>query len=441
MTFLKTKRSLSKYVAILALLVTPAVFTANVAHAEKRHPDPDGCFSCHGLPDLKYIDKQGQVRSATILVSDYYGSLHGSVPCRDCHRKIKDYPHEQKDGLVDCSESCHVKEPSQGKAFTHKSVVKEFESSAHGKGWSKNFAAGNRAEEVNESSLPSCRRCHANVPYISESQWDIFKKEFAHNDAECGTCHEGDVWRDQFSGHILRRYLGNRINKTDSNAICIDCHGDIERMAKVEQEDPVTQQKVPVSESFIHSVETYNKTLHGRLLKDGSLHGPSCVECHAPGGLHHAILNDNNPLSSVHENQLSQTCSQSGCHSGYAKSPANKGFLTTKMHDVAFIAMSMDVNLEKLLTHYRPWQIAAAILTPLALIFVIGSLVWQFKGDRSKLGKNTNNSLLGAEKFQVIMIGSKPKAKTSWLAILKKWISDWRQRLSSKAVDNNGDTP
>ena len=148
----------------------------NVTFADKRQPDPDGCFSCHGLPDLKYIDKHGQLRSASILKSDYYGSLHGSVPCKDCHRKITDYPHEEKDGLVDCGESCHVKEPSNGKAFTHKPIVKEFESSAHGKGLTKEFAAGNRIQEDSDSSLPSCRRCHNNAPYIAVEQMAAFKK-------------------------------------------------------------------------------------------------------------------------------------------------------------------------------------------------------------------------------------------------------------------------
>lgn len=406
----------------LLCLLLIIMFYSPFISAEKRHPDPDGCFSCHGLPDLKYVDKHGQLRSASILESDYYGSLHGSVPCKDCHRKITDYPHEEKDGLVDCGESCHVKEPSEGKSFTHKKIVEEFESSAHGKGWTKKFAAGNRDEEDKDSSLPSCRRCHANVPYIAESQWALFKDAFAHNDAECGTCHEGDVWRDQFSGHILRRYIGNRINKFDSNAICIDCHGDIEKMTKVEQEDPKTKEKKPVSLSFIHAVETYDKTLHGRLLKDGSLHGPSCLECHAPNGLHHAIFNDNDPASSVHANHLPQTCGQSGCHGSYAKTPENNGFINTRMHDVSTIAMGLSANIEKLLEHQTPWQIAALVLAPLTVIFIIGSLFWQVAGDRKKLGKNTNNSILGAEKFQTIIIGSKPKSKQSHLKSLKQHV-------------------
>jgi sulfite reductase (NADPH) flavoprotein alpha-component len=419
---------------IFLMLVMMGVYFA-VVHAEKRHPDPDGCFSCHGLSDLKYIDDQGQVRSATILKADYYGSLHGSVPCKDCHRKITDYPHEEKDGLVDCAESCHVKEPSNGKAFTHKDIAKEFQTSAHGKGLTKDFAAGNRFKEDKDSSLPSCRRCHANDPYIAESQMSAFKEAFEHNDAECGTCHTGDVWRDQFSGHILRRYVGNRINKPQSNAICVDCHGNIEKMSKVEQEDPLTKEKKPVSPEFIHSSESYDKTLHGRLLKDGSMHGASCVECHAPTGLHHGIIRDEDPKSSVHETHLAETCGQSGCHKGYAKNAANKGFLTSEMHGAATIGIGLEAKLSEILKTTSNWYTGSIVFGVLALVFLCGSVFWSIAGDHSKMSKNNNNSVLGADKFQRIIIGTKTnkaRVKEGRWHVVKRNIKSWLSRFHRK---------
>ncbi len=394
--------------ARLIILLSFVVFTGQ-ALADKRHPDPDGCFSCHGLPDLKYIDKQGQLRSATILKADYYGSLHGSVACKDCHRKIVDYPHEEKDGLVNCGEKCHVKEPSEGKAFTHKEIVKEFESSVHGKGLTKDFAAGNRHKEEKDSSLPSCRRCHANVPYIAASQWDAFKDAFAHNDAECGTCHQGDTWMNQYSGHILRRFVGNRINKKESNTMCVECHGNLDKMEKVEIEDPKTKQKKRVDLRFVHTVGSYEKTLHARLLADNSFDGASCVDCHAPGGLHHGILRDENVAASTHVNNLPNTCGQSGCHQGYAQSVASKGFLLTDLHNAAWIGVNAKASVEELLKIPSAWKNAFYIFGPLSVLFMLGSLYWGFFGDVKKLSKNANNSLLGAKKFQTIIIGSKGK--------------------------------
>ena len=392
----------------LMVFLSVIVFSQQ-AFADKRHPDPDGCFSCHGLPDLKYIDKEGQIRSATILKADYYGSLHGSVPCKDCHRKITDYPHEEKDGLVNCGEKCHVKEPSEGKAFTHEDVVKEFEKSVHGKGLSKDFAAGNRFKEENDSSLPSCRRCHANVPYIAASQWDAFKDAFAHNDAECGTCHQGDTWMNQYSGHILRRFVGNRINKNESNAMCIECHGNLDKMEKVEIEDPKTKEKKRVDLRFVHTVGSYEKTLHARLLEDKSFDGASCVDCHAPGGLHHGILRDENVAASTHVSNLPQTCGQAGCHKGYAQSVASKGFLLTDLHNAAWIGVNAKASVEDLIKIPSTWKTAFYIFGPLCALFMLGSLYWGLFGDVKKLNKNANNSLLGAEKFQTIIIGSKGK--------------------------------
>ena len=40
--------------------------------ALERHSDPDGCFSCHGLPALEYIDEEGMRRTASILQKDYF---------------------------------------------------------------------------------------------------------------------------------------------------------------------------------------------------------------------------------------------------------------------------------------------------------------------------------------------------------------------------------
>jgi len=97
---------------LLLLGIGLAWWLIQSAVAAERHSDPDGCLSCHGLPGLEFVDKEGVRRVATILQSDYYRSLHGSVPCKDCHRQIERYPHKPEEGLVDCAESCHVEEPS-----------------------------------------------------------------------------------------------------------------------------------------------------------------------------------------------------------------------------------------------------------------------------------------------------------------------------------------
>jgi hypothetical protein len=180
-------------------------------------------------------------------------------------------------------------------------------------------------------------------------------------------------------------------------------------MEKVEIEDPKTKKKNRVDLRFVHTVGSYEKTLHARLLKDKSFDGASCVDCHAPGGLHHGILRDENVAASTHVSNLPQTCGQTGCHKGYAQSVASKGFLLTDLHNAAWIGVNAKASVEDLIKIPSTWKNAFYIFGPLCVLFMFGSLYWGFFGDVKKLNKNANNSLLGAEKFQTIIIGSKGK--------------------------------
>ncbi|WP_228719945.1 assimilatory sulfite reductase (NADPH) flavoprotein subunit [Methylococcus geothermalis] len=389
------------------------------ALAAERHSDPDGCFSCHGLPGLEYLDDHGVLRVATILKSDYYGSLHGSVPCKDCHRKIERYPHKPEEGYVDCSESCHLNEPSKDKAFTHKPVVDEFKTSVHGAGHApgatKDFHGGNRLEEETGQQNPSCRRCHSNTPYIKDANLERFKQELHHTETECGTCHQGETWRNQFSGHILRRLVGKNYNKMEANAMCVDCHGNHEAMAKVEIQDPETKERKKASFRFAHAADSYAKTLHGRLLAVNDESGASCIDCHAPDGFRHGILRDESKAASTHPDRLGETCSQAGCH-GYARSPLNLGFLNTDLHDLDFLRMeglSFALDFSRL---DSAWYAAAWVLGPLGLIFLVSSFLSPLS--RSRQGPVTE--VVGYEHFQRVMIGSASAKAGLWRRILPR---------------------
>ncbi|MGI9213599.1 MAG: sulfite reductase subunit alpha, partial [Methylococcaceae bacterium] len=384
--------------------------------------DPDGCFSCHGLPDLEYIDKDGVRRVASILQSDYYSSLHGSVPCKDCHRQIERYPHKPEEGLVDCSESCHVQEPSKGKPFSHQDVVKEFKTSAHGSGHApgstKGFHGGNRLKEETDEQNPSCRRCHANTPYIKDSQMAAFKEAFQHVETECGVCHQGKTWRDQYSGHILRRLVGHNYSKADANTLCTDCHANPSLMGRVKLEDPITKDKKPASFRFAHAVDSYDKSLHGRLIKDGVEAGADCIDCHAPTGFRHGILRDEQYSASTHPGHLAETCGASGCH-GYALKVANEGFLQTDMHNIAWLRLDMlpnwlDIQHLDSLYYRLDWM-----LLPLAALFAVGSLLWNFI-------RSGNTPVLGHDAFMREMIGVESAPGL---------LSRLRQRLNAKQSD------
>lgn len=393
---------------ITGLILGLVVFTITVTQvmAAERHPDPDGCFSCHALKGLDYIDENGVHRSASIDQSHYYSSLHGSVPCKDCHRKIRDFPHKAENGKVDCAESCHVEEPSGAEAYTHKEVVDEFKSSAHGKGWTSGLTGGNRLEESMDETVPSCRSCHSNELYIRPEDMPRFRESFAHIDTECGGCHQGEVWLNQFSGHILRRFIGSRWDKTDKNRMCNNCHADHERMANVVLEDSDSGEKHRAGPRFVLASDSYAMSLHSRLLKSGVEAGASCIDCHSPEGHHHGVRRDEDEKASTHPDNIAKTCAAAGCH-GFTTNPLNEGFVRTDLHDIDIIPV-LDANTPLDQSRIESnWIKALIALLPVIIILGGGSLLWQLFGNK----KGTIYAVLGGGRFQKKNIGRNPKKK------------------------------
>ncbi len=321
----------SRGLLLLLLLALGLLVWNQTASAAPRQMDPDGCLVCHSLPGLGFVNNQGLSRDLTIDRDHYAASLHGNVPCSDCHAEIRYFPHKEDKG-VDCAAECHLEEPSEGAAYTHREVAEEIQASVHQQGRSKGFTGDNRLEESMEDANPSCRLCHSNTGYISELQMPRFRKLFQHSEEACGNCHKDGIWRQRYTGHILRRLLGGRWTKEESNRMCAKCHGDRERMSKVEREAGRDQPE-PASPRFSLANTSYDLTLHGRLIAAGRESGASCLDCHAPAGLQHKIQEDEKPGASTHKESLARTCAAEGCHS-YAGDDANQGFLYADMHDM-----------------------------------------------------------------------------------------------------------
>ncbi len=381
--------------------------------AAERHTDPDGCLSCHALDGLEYVDKNGLLRNASIDTTHYFSSLHGSIPCRDCHRKVTDFPHRVENTEVDCSASCHIKEPSKGESYTHKPVTEEYEQSVHGRGWTKGFTGGNRLEESRNDQNPSCRRCHSNTLYVPESQLSKFQDAFNHTETECGTCHQGDVWRNQFSGHILRRLVGARWDKSGEIAICNGCHANKEEMAKVDRHPFTdkfdannTEKTVPADHRFIYASDSYAMTLHGRLIRSGVEEGASCLECHAPKKFRHGIRSDEDPQSTTHLSQRAETCASSNCHQ-FAGHQRSTVFVATDLHDADMLNI---FQFDRLLDaqHLESWwRRVLLFLLPTIAIFIFGSAVWSLFGKKKK----SVDPLLGSQLFESRMLNIKRKPK------------------------------
>lgn len=398
MCYMNTLPSFIRLLFSVLLLVSSAQVLSGV-----RNMDPDGCLVCHEIEGLEYLGENSVLREASINSSHYYQSLHGSVPCTDCHRKIEYYPHKPENGDVDCGGFCHLNEPSKGENFTHQPIVDEFEKSSHGEGAFKGLSGSNRWQEDKESHLPSCRSCHDNAAYIEPGRIEQFNDAFEHTDTECGNCHAGEAWRDQFGGHLMRRLLGSRWAKNDANVMCIRCHEDQNKMAHVEFVDNETGKKEPASYRWKHVSESYDKSLHARLLKVGMDEGASCLDCHAPKGKgwRHGVAAKELPESSTHASQIAETCGQSGCHQ-YAKNAANSGFVSSDQHDIDHLEIESFSFLTRLKSS---WVYGGAILATFSLLLLAGQLVclilvWS---------QSDSEPLLGSQQFRVTMMGLKKR--------------------------------
>jgi ferredoxin len=381
-------------------------FNMGDLQAGERQSDPDGCLVCHGAEGLAYVDTNGVVRDASIRSDHYFSSIHGNVPCRDCHRKTREFPHKSENTEVDCAASCHLEEPSQGIAYSHEPIAEEFVESVHGEGAVDGLTAANRWDESRNDRPPSCRRCHANTLYIPEEKMSQFKQAFDHEEDACGNCHQGEVWQGQMGGHILRRLLGARWTKREEVAMCNDCHRDKEAMADVQRAEMPTGESKPSDAHFVHASESYEMTLHGRLVEDDHSHGVSCNQCHAPAGFHHGILPTEDKDSAVNPDQLQELCGSSGCHS-YTNHALNQDFLLSDMHDVDWVpGYFMNISVSDI-WQTSQWSRVLVMITPPVLLFVVVGLFWSIL----MRGQTDALPIFGGKRFERIFLVRKPRPK------------------------------
>ncbi len=405
----RKKRLRWQRILLWSLVLLVVLLAWSRATAAPRSLDPDGCLVCHGLQGLEFIDTEGVMRQLVIDRKHYRRSLHGAVPCSDCHREIRFFPHREDKG-VDCTAQCHIEEPSRGNAYTHKEIAEEMEDSVHRKGATKGFTGSNRLHESRNHSSPSCRLCHSNTGYISEAQMPRFRELFAHSEKSCGNCHRDEIWRERFTGHVLRRLLEGRWSKAESNRLCDKCHADPKRMGEVKREAG-RQSPEPVSARFVNASASYSLTLHGRLIAAGRESGAGCIDCHAPDGLHHGIEAHEWEKAATNETQLAKTCSQSDCH-GFAADPRNKGFLHTDLHDLdltPLLYQSVSDAPSQWMDRSSPWFIALVILGVLTGTMTIIWISGQLLGDGSSRGKPY--AFLGGGIFKHHMLEMKSRKK------------------------------
>lgn len=262
------------------------------------------CLSCHSDPELSLTLPSGESLSLFIDTKKLTTSIHSplGIECEACHTKIKSYPHPEisyqdkreftRAYYLTC-QKCHTDQYDRSLDSMHAQV----------------------ADQGNLDS-PVCTDCHG-AHYVTQPDAPRVSISIT-----CGQCHS-----QVFEAYQLSIHGGALINEDNQDVpVCTDCHG-VHNI-----QDPRTPQfhvQEPELCAGCHADNTlmtkyglssevynlYKASWHGVDVTIYQAQWPAiwhetavCSDCH---GIHN-ILPADDPNSTVHPDNLLQTCQK--CH-------------------------------------------------------------------------------------------------------------------------------
>jgi len=265
-----------------------------VSSPELYAGDELNCVLCHKHRGLSRIDKNGEFRLFYINQELFESGPHRRNKCKDCHTDIDRIPHNPAK-KVDCTQQCHIVEPSGQKKFSHKNIAEKLAKSAHGK-----LDENGKPKEY-EEDYPQCKNCHDQPLYRPFSFYKgkkvagISKRSISR----CKSCHTSGNFAEDFYEHVTTRLHKTRYS-IETIEVCAKCHQDKAFRERHKLDDVIT---------------SYKDTFHGKMVILGSERTPDCIDCHVVAGENaHLIESKDKLTSAVNKNNLSTTCRASGCH-------------------------------------------------------------------------------------------------------------------------------
>ncbi|MBL8179775.1 MAG: hypothetical protein JNK48_34165 [Bryobacterales bacterium] len=291
------------------LTVTAVCTSCHTSHQVLPHTDPQSsiaakniaatCTKCHTLIET--------VHQKVIRGELWEKQPHLIPACVDCHEphKVRRVFYAQGMSDKDC-QSCH------GDASKIQAAAK-----ATGKELLVNHTelAGSRHSRV------ACVQCHTGgTPSLKRACETMTQK------VDCSICHADAVTQYRGSTHGKLTASGS----PDAPA-CRDCHGTHGTKGKADSASPTFSRNIPTLCGNCHRsgmkaalrykgkqqnvVEHYAESIHGKgLISSGLTVTADCADCHTA----HGELPSNDKRSSVHRDNVSNTCSK--CHRGIFES-------------------------------------------------------------------------------------------------------------------------
>ena len=265
-----------------------------VLHGTEEGIPDENCLECHSDRDLT-MEKDADAGEVSIYVDEgkLRASVHGGNACTECHSDLTDgHPDDEKPALKVVCAKCHEKQSAS------------FGASVHGLAAS----AGNEAA----ATCTDCHGTHEVFAHGSEQSSTHFRKLLG----TCGGCHEQEA--EDVAASIHGKATSKGILETPT---CIHCHAEHkivslaggERSRVVEETCSGCHQSERINTKFsmpADRVKTFFESYHGLALKGGAANAANCASCHG----YHRILPSTDPESSVHKDNLVETCGS--CHPG-----------------------------------------------------------------------------------------------------------------------------
>ncbi len=251
--------------------------------------DKDNCLMCHRHRSIGRIDENGRRWNYHVDELSHSHSVHNKIECRDCHTYITKIPHDPVIQEINCATQCHIRPPFSQETFSHEKIVGIFNQSSHG-------IRPQDSEEL-KNAKPTCKFCHLNPLYIAMPEENVPFQETLNR---CANCHPQNNVVLAYK-HITHR-LRHKASRSPQEIVqlCDKCH-----------DDKALLKKLNVSAKALAATESYNRSIHGKLVRLGSKKAADCISCHSSDALHD-IYGKDNPKATIHPDNLARTCRQ--CH-------------------------------------------------------------------------------------------------------------------------------
>jgi thiosulfate reductase cytochrome b subunit len=316
-------------VLVSVLLAAASLFPP--LQAEAANLDNAACLKCHdgGKGKLERALPNGDKRPlAEIEPTRFAKSVHGDMPCTDCHKEITDAvaqhkidPAAAKPNCVTCHQALWetVKKENLTEEKTRLGLVVQnieaYKNSFHAR------------PDKDDPSKPKayCEDCHNShqfhVPPLGSAKRSVWHKEIP---ATCGEkCHD-----EQYTQYTASIHGEEMLDKGNiKSADCADCHTAHSIRGTSSDEFKLFNVNA-CGGCHKEEMKSYTDTYHGQVNRLGFTYTARCPDCHGS----HGIRAVDDPKSKVSPKNRMKTCQQ--CHSD--KKPgmhnATLGFMSFGPH-------------------------------------------------------------------------------------------------------------